>query len=386
MRQPVEKVLITGLGAVSRLGVSVAEFWRGLCEAKAGPTPVADDFGIIRQAYQVPDRDGSVPDVGGGATGYASIAADAALRDAGLAGADLSAAGVLVGTTLGDIDVLERAYADGARVGASPFAVTAALATRLGTHGPTRSISTGCSAGVYAVGLAAEMIRSGAAEVMLAGGTETLSRVAYGSLDRLDLLDPELCRPFDAARTGMVPGEGAAILVLESASHAARRAGRRRYAEVGGFGWSCDAYHATAPEPSGRYLRRAMGDALRAAKVTPDMIGAVVPHRAGVPGNDTVESNAIAAALGRAGIVGYGSKAVLGHTAGAAGAFACLIGALILDHQMVPPTAHIAELDRDCPLAVIRDEPAPLSGSHVLISGTGFGGNNGALVLGGARC
>lgn len=381
----VDKVLITGLGAVSALGVSVADLWRGLCDATAGPTPYADEFGIIRAAYQVPDR-GAFASGAGRATAYASSAADAALSDAGLAGSDLAAAGVLVGTTLGDIDVPERAYALGTGPGPSPYGVTAALANRLGVCGPTRSISTGCSAGLYAVGLAAEMIRSGAADVVLAGGTETLSRVAYGSLDRLTLLDPLVCRPFDAARQGMVPGEGAAMLVLESASHAARRTARQPYAEVGGFAWSCDGYHATAPEPSGSHLRRAMEHALRAAGATPDMIGAVVPHRAGVPDNDTIETDAAAAALGRGGTAVHGSKAVLGHTAGAAGAFACLIGSLILEHRLVPPNAHIADLDPNCPLDVVRDGPAPLRGSHVLVSGTGFGGNNGALVLGGAPC
>ncbi len=380
----VEKVLITGLGAVSRLGLSVADLWDGLCDAKAGPTPVADDFGVIREAYQVPRGHDPMP--GGRATAYASTAATAALADAGLADADLSAAGVLVGTTLGDIDELERAYAAGAAPGPSPYGVTAALATWLGTHGPTRSISTGCSAGLYAVGLAAELIRSGEADLMVAGGAETLSRVAYGSLDRLGLLDPVHCRPFDTDRQGMVPGEGAAMLVLESASHAARRGARQPYAEVGGFGWSCDGYHATAQEPSGRHLGRAMRDALGAAGVAADRIGAVLPHRAGVAANDTIETDAIAAVLGCAGVAVHGSKAVLGHTAGAAGAFACLVGALILTHRLVPPNAHVDQLDPQCPLDVVVDRPAPLSASNVLVSGTGFGGNNGALVLGGAAC
>jgi 3-oxoacyl-[acyl-carrier-protein] synthase II len=245
--------------------------------------------------------------------------------------------------------------------------------------GPTASLSTACSAGAYAVGWGIDAITAGAAEVVLVGGVDVYSRVAVAGMDRIGVLDPVRCRPFDADRAGMVMGEGAAVLVLESAGHARRR-GARVYAALAGAGWTSDGYHPTTPEPTARRLTAAVSAAIDAAGIDADQIGAVLPHRSGIRINDEAENAALAAVLGR-GVPGYGMKAVLGHTAGAAAAFSCLVGALCVWTGTVPPQAPVLVPDPDCALSV-APVTRPLTRPYVLVSATGFGGANGALVLG----
>jgi 3-oxoacyl-[acyl-carrier-protein] synthase II len=372
-----QRAVVTGLGSVCSLGTGTSRFWGGLLAADTGPQSIVDSAGQARRAYAVADRDGT-----GRASTMAVSAAVAALTDAGYADGVCEEAGVVLGTGLGDVDGLEHAYATGAPAPAdSPFGVSAAVATRIGATGPVHTVSTGCSAGVYALGLGPDAIRSGEAEVMVVGGAEVLSWVAFGGLEGFGLLDPQVCRPFDTERRGMLPGEGAAVLVLESLDRLRRRR-VRGYAEVMGFGWSSDGHHPTAPEPNGTQIRRALRAALADADVPATWIGAVLPHRAGIPVNDTVETGALADVLGWPAPV-FATKAVLGHTAGAAGAFAALTGALVLRRRVIPPNAHVTVVDPECGLDVVRTGPVPLASPYVLISGTGFGGNNGALVLGG---
>ncbi|MEU3465615.1 beta-ketoacyl synthase N-terminal-like domain-containing protein [Streptomyces sp. NPDC006733] len=380
-------VVMTGLGAVSSLGNSAAELWEGLLRADGEPSPAPEECGLAERppVYQVrgaaqehTERAGRRY---GRASGMACHAVGEALADAGLDRARLADAGLTVGTTLGDIDLAESGTGGGA-TRASSFQVASAVAGRFGLGGPNQSLSTACSAGVYAVSWAAELIDSGQADVVVACGTDGYSRVALASLDRFGLLDTTVCRPFDADRQGMVTGDGAAAVVLESAEHAARR-GAVPYAVLEGYGWSCDGYHPTAPEPGGEQLGRAVAGALGRASGPP---GALVLHRAGIAVNDTVESDVVAAALGERvdRTPAFGIKAVIGHTAGAAGVFGCVAAALMLRHKVVPPNAHVAELDPQCPLEVPLAGPVPLIEPRVLVSATGFGGNNAALVLGAA--
>ena len=372
-----DRVVVTGLGAVSRLGIGVRETWRGLLAATARPTPApADgDPGWRPAVYQV----GAVPGPAHGRDGrplgrasrLAVHVAGQALGDAGLPAAATTGAGVAVGTTLGDVDRWET---DVDRP-APPYQLTASVAGWYGLSGPTLTTSTACSASGYAVSWAAEAIRLGLAEVMVVVGVEVHSlRVALAALDRLGVLDPERCRPFDRDRAGMVTGEGAAALLLESGAHLARRSGSggvgfAGYADVEGHGWSCgDGHHPTAPEPSGAQLVRALREALASAGVDPADIGAVLPHRAGIAVNDTVENEALAAVLGdrAGGTPALAVKAVFGHTAGAAGAFGCLTAALAVRHGVLPPNSPVTDQDADCALWVPQGSPARLASPHVL--------------------
>jgi 3-oxoacyl-(acyl-carrier-protein) synthase len=199
-------------------------------------------------------------------------------------------------------------------------------------------------------------------------------------------LDPQRCRPFARDRLGTVFGEGAAALVLESAEHASARGVSTVYARVAGAGWSCDAYHPTAPEPAGTQIARAMADALTDAGASVDQVGCVVPHGTGTELNDRIESDAITGVLGMRTpeIPLYSLKALIGHTGGAAGAMAAVAATLILHRGTVPGNVTMAEQDPGC--AVWLPQAAtPLAGRYAMINAYAFGGNNISLVLDGAR-
>ena len=355
-------IVITGLGAVTCLGGSVPELWAGLAEAR----PPDPRHAVATRYPQL-----------GRASAMALDAARQAATDAALSTSDIAAAGLVTGTTLGDIDVFEG---DGAAADTGPYRLTEVVATELGSTGPTHSISTACSSGVYAVSTAADLVAAGVADVVLACGSDCLSAVSRAMLARFELLDPDRCRPFDTDRAGMVPGEGAGAVVVESAA-SARARGAQPYATVASCAWSADAYHPTAPEPSGDRFAAAMAEAVR----TTGQPGVLLPHRAGIPLNDTVETTAAITALGEYApdTPAYGIKAMLGHTAGAAGVLACVAGALILRAGTVPPNANVATLDPDCALPVPLTT-TPLPRPRVLVTATGFGGSNAALVLGAA--
>ncbi|WP_155074259.1 beta-ketoacyl synthase N-terminal-like domain-containing protein [Streptomyces taklimakanensis] len=384
-------VVVTGLGAVSCFGGGTAALWDGLLRADRRPVPAPDACGLPTRPYLYaapdpgpvhPHPDTAAPggEPAGRTSALVATAVAEAVEDAGLTAEDLLDAGLTVGTSLGDIDLAETPEAFDRRL--ATHRVAAVVAGRFGIGGPCQTLSTACSAGAYAVGWGAELIATGQADVVVACGGDAFSRVAIGTLQRFGLVDPECCRPFDVDRAGMVTGEGAAAVVLESAA-SARRRGADALATLAGHGWSCDAHHPMAPEPSGEQLCRSAARALAGATEAP---GAVVLHRAGVAGNDSVESAAVGRAVAAVGdgtaaeVAGYAPKAVMGHTAGAAGVFGCVIAALILRHGVVPPNAHVSTLDPECPLGVPLGEPAPLARPSVLVSGTGFGGNNAVLA------
>jgi len=264
-----------------------------------------------------------------------------------------------------------------------PFSVTAAVARALGIGGPTLTVSTACAAGCYSVSLAAEAILAGRAEVMVAGGADTVSRVSQACFNRMNAVDT-MCRPFDANRMGTLYGEGAAILILESEEHAGRRGPARRYAAIDGAGWSCDGHHPTAPDPTGKQIERALQRALADAGLTLDDIGCIVAHGTGTALNDLAESRGMEQAFGGAlaRIPVCAPKSQLGHTAGAAGAFSCLIAALILDRGLVPPTANLTAPDPHCTLRLHTDWPVSTTARHVLVNAYAFGGNNISVIVG----
>ncbi|MFB7614704.1 beta-ketoacyl-[acyl-carrier-protein] synthase family protein [Kitasatospora sp. NPDC056181] len=382
--------VITGLGLVSPLGNDLESYWHGLLNGEVPIRPLDYPGTAVheRPTYLVP----GAPDDGeaGRASGFALAAARSALADAGLDTADAAwireAAGVCVGTGNGDSDLLE-AERDGRRElsGLQWFGYRSAdlLAGELGLHGPGLTVSTACAAGAYAVSLGAEMIRDGEAEVVLVGGTEAVCRPAMGAFLRLGAVDPVHCRPFDAERSGTVYGEGAAFLVLESAGHAAAR-GKQAYASVLGAGWSCDAHHVTAPDPSGTQALRAAREALERGGVAVAELGAVISHGTGTPANDSTESGSSSQLLGdrtpRVPVAAI--KSALGHSGGAAGAFSCLTAALVVRHGLVPPVGTLVRPEDGNALRLVRGAAEPVTGRAALVNAYAFGGNNITVVIG----
>ncbi|MET9381769.1 beta-ketoacyl-[acyl-carrier-protein] synthase family protein [Streptomyces sp. NPDC002928] len=393
------EVLITGAGAVSCLGLGVEAMWQALCAAPdSRPQRVGDPGARVRVPLfhlaetgpppgPAPDRDTDPDtDVYGRASRLALTAAREAVADAGLTPEETARSTVVIGTGGGNTERTRRPL-DPDLPYASSHTVASAVATALGSTGGAASVANACSASGYGLGMAMDMIRAGEAEVVVAGGAEAYARVTLGCFDRMGAVDPHACRPFHRDRKGTVFGEGAAVLVLESADHARRRGARRHYAKLAGAGWSCDAHHLTAPEPQGEEIRRAMAEALADAGASAESVGCVVPHGTGTRLNDVVESRVLGAVFGErvARLPVFSLKALTGHTAGAAGALGALTAALVLDRGTVPPNVALGDdQDPDCRLSLPQGTPVRLTGRHVLVNAFAFGGNNISLVLEGA--
>ncbi|MFJ1995415.1 beta-ketoacyl synthase N-terminal-like domain-containing protein [Streptomyces asiaticus] len=425
-----DDVLVTGLGALSPLGAGTDAFWRGMHKADTAPTRVPDPLAHMDHPlmYLVPEAD--IPDgpeeqdglpLGRGSR-FALAAAREAVADAGLAavpgpgalpgpggrpeakGLDPRRVAVALSTGMGDTDLHEGWWTGEAPASgrwAPPFPLSSVVGGWFGAQGVNTCVSNACAASGYALSVGADLIRAGEADVVIAGGAEAYSRVALACFNRLGAIDPERCRPFAAERRGTVFGEGAAVLVLESATHARARGARTVYGRLAGAGWSCDAYHATAPEPSGEQIERAMREALREAGAGTAAgagtgtaaesgagsgsgsgsggLGFVIPHGTGTELNDVVESRVLDALTPRTPL--YSVKALIGHTGGAAGAFAALAASLVLHHRTLPPNVPVGERDPECAVS-LPSGSAPMTGAYGLVNAYAFGGNNISLVFG----
>ncbi|MFG1796130.1 beta-ketoacyl synthase N-terminal-like domain-containing protein [Nocardia sp. NPDC049149] len=388
-------VVVTGLGVISSLGSGQAAYWQGLLAGGAAPREVPLPHLNMRATRMYltpdavvpaePDRLGAVP-LGRGPR-MAVNAAREALADAGVTAAQCRELPVVMAVEMGNADAHEVARgADGAGgIAWSPLSViAAAVGAAIGSRAGNLSVGNACAAGGYALTTALDMIRAGETERVLVGGGESFTRIGMAGFDRLGAADPVRCRPFDKQRAGTMFGDGAAMVVLESAE-SARRRGAAAYAEFAGAAWSCDGHHLTAPDPDGRQTVRAMTDALTAAGRKADDIACVIPHGTGTPVNDVLESRALRRTFGantdRLPLLSL--KAMIGHTSAAAGIFGCLTAALILRHARVPANAPINQ-DPDCDVWLPSTDPVPLAGDAVLINTYAFGGTNASFVLCGA--
>ncbi len=388
-------VVITGLGALSPLGVGVSPLWEGLLAGRSGIRPVR---AFDTSAYDC-HLGGEVPafdplafmaaEVAGrlGRTSQFGIAAGRmALIDAGLDRPDADRTGIILGTTMGEVQEIEAHYTAGAleRLRKYPAAQIAAAAAReLGLAGPNAVIPTACAAGNYSIGHAFDLLRDGRADVMLAGGVDVMAEIQYVGFGRLRSMAPDVPRPFSAGRAGMMVSEGAGVLVLERADDARRR-GARMYAQVLGYGLSCDAHHMTAPHPDGTGAHAAMAAALAEAGLAPGEISYINAHGTGTPANDRIETLAIKRLLGdhayRVPVTSI--KSMLGHAMGAASALEAIVTALIIHHGRIPPTANYLGPDPDCDLDYVTDGPRYMPVEAALSNSYAFGGNNACLVLG----
>ncbi|MBI3895875.1 MAG: beta-ketoacyl-[acyl-carrier-protein] synthase family protein [Acidobacteria bacterium] len=398
------RVVITGLGVVTPIGSGWRNFWEALLAGKSGIGPVTSfdtsSFPVHIGAEVrdfVPEQyiHRQTPENLGRASQLAVAAALLALQDseANLARYDRHRVGVSMGTTSGEPLFVERynniRKADGLKAIPGEMlpkypcnVIPSNIAIEFELRGPNLMIPTACAAGNYAIGYGFDLIRAGRADLMLAGGADAFSRIPYMGFARLGAIARERCQPFDKNRQGMVPGEGAAVLVLESLEAAVRREAQV-YAEVLGYGLSCDSHHMTAAHPQGDGAVRAMAMAIDESKVGIEDIDYISAHGTGTPTNDRAESIAVRALFGnRAGKVPMSSiKSMLGHTMGAASAIEAVACALALRTGMIPPTINYEEPDPECDLDYVPNQARETHPRVVLNNAYAFGGNNASLCL-----
>ncbi|WP_327289716.1 beta-ketoacyl-[acyl-carrier-protein] synthase family protein [Streptomyces sp. NBC_01198] len=404
------RVVVTGLGPVTTIGVGARDFHQAQIKGVSGIGPITrfDAAGLSsRIAGEVELPDALTPNrrealAADRCTHLARAAATLALADSGL---DLAAevpsrCGVAVGTGAGGLDTWlanTRTLIESGpgRLGARfiPMAMgnapAARIAVDLGLTGPCTSVVTACASGAEALVAAYQMIVCGEADVVVAGGTEaavnplTVAGFArMGALSRRNEAPALASRPFAADRDGFVLAEGAAVLVLESAGHAARR-GATVLAELRGYGRSCDAHHITAPHPEGAGARQAITSALAAARLGPEDVSYVNAHGTGTQFNDASEALALHGALGRAAatVPVSATKSMTGHALGASGAIEAVASVQALVHQVVPPTVNLDDPDPAVGLDVVAADPRELPLTAVLSNSFAFGGHNVVLAF-----
>ena len=401
-----KRVVVTGIGTVNAAARSASAFHHALRAGHCGIGPVSvfdtADFrthigGEVRNftpRQMLPESIGvrrlSRSDA------MAMVATIEALGDAGLfplPDALLAETGVVIGGGAGGMLECEAVYRDyllgAARPAYSSFAFFGCaasadqIAIQLRLMGPKTTFMTACSSGATAIGYARDLIQTGAAKAIICGGTEPLCRITYSAFNSLQAVDPERCKPFAKNRAGLTLGEGAGIMILEELSHAQQR-GVRIYGEILGYGVSCDAHHMTSPDPEGGGAVLAMQRALDDAGLAPAAVDYINAHGTATPANDTVETKAIKHLFGKRAyrIPISSTKAMTGHTLGAAGAIEGVVSLLALYHGFIPPTIHCHVPDPDCDLDYVT-EGAREAGLHVVLSNSfAFGGNNTALVFG----
>ncbi|QUJ70214.1 beta-ketoacyl-[acyl-carrier-protein] synthase family protein (plasmid) [Photobacterium sp. GJ3] len=403
-----KRVVITGLSVVSPLGCDKEQFWQRLTRGESGidtltkldaslyPRPLAAE---VSGWDTTPESQDQSLRPFGQAVAYTVAASRMALADAGFSQlAPDNDYGVIVGTTMGNQDIVERAIdqyhltedSPASTISGqeldyfSPSLLSAEIMQRFGFQGSSMTLANACAAGNYSVGLAFDRIRSGRNQMILAGGADPFSRTCYTIFHRLNASTAETCRPFDKARDGMVVGEGAAMLVLEEYEHAIAR-GAKIYAEVKGYALTCDAHHATAPHPEGEGAVMAMQQALAMASLKPKDIDYVSAHGTGTSANDISEAIAMHSVFGDAlkQTPVSSVKSMLGHCMGAASAIEAVVCALALERQTLPPTMNTSEIDPAFPVAfdVIPGESRQAQVNHILSNAFAFGGNVSSVIF-----
>jgi 3-oxoacyl-[acyl-carrier-protein] synthase II len=381
---PTRTAVITGCGVVSPLGVGVQAFRDGLVAGRSAVAPIrtfpADDL-APHTAAEVHDVAVADPDRAGT---FALGAASEAFAQARLAGVEPARMGVALGTTLGGMGIFECWHPGSPPAGLERvpyFAPAVRLARAIGCRGPVATTQLACASGTHAVALAAEWVRHGRADVVLAGGTDLLCRFVVSGFNALRAT-AEVARPFDRARRGLVLGEGAAVVVVEDGEHARRRGVSPR-ARLLGVGAAADAVHMTAPDREGQGATRAMAAALDDAGLEASAVGFVSAHGTGTPYNDAMEAAALRRVFGAHRVAVDSIKGAIGHTLGAAGAFEVVLCTEVLATGLIPPTAGLEEVDPACAgldlvLGAARAERVDVA----LSTSSGFAGTNAALVIG----
>ena len=405
------RVVITGIGMVSPLGLGARENWEALVRGTSGIGPItrfdpsafacriAGEVKGFNPEDWVGKKDVKKMDL---FIHYALAASDMALKDAAFAvtPAEAERVGVYIGSGIGGLPSIERQHSallsEGPRR-ISPFFIiglivnmaSGQVSIRYGAKGPNQANSTACATGTHAIGDAYEIIRRGDADVMIAGGAEgVITPLCVGGFAAMRALstrndDPKTAsRPFDRDRDGFVIGEGAGIVLLEEMGHAVKRHAKV-YAEITGYGISGDAFHVSAPSEDGDGPIRVMRNALKSAGLDASQIDYVNAHGTSTPQGDVVETKAIKAVFGeRASSMAVSStKSMTGHLLGGAGGLETAITALAVHHDTAPPTINYKTPDPECDLDYVPNEARRLTIRHALNNSFGFGGTNAAVIL-----
>lgn len=403
------RVVVTGLGVVSPVGIGSKTAWNNLVAGQSGitritkfdPTQFASQIAGEVKGFNVEDfipaKDARRMDT---FIQYGLAAGIEAFRDSGLEVTEANAEriGVTIGSGIGGLGTIEAtndSYDEGGPRKISPFfipgtiinMISGNLSIMLGLKGPNIAIVTACTTGTHSIGEAYRMIEYGDADVMIAGGAEAaITELSVGGFASARALstrndDPATAsRPWDKDRDGFVIGEGAGVLVLEEYEHAKAR-GARIYAEVAGYGRSADAYHMTAPNMDGP--RRSMVNALKNAGVNPDQVQFMNAHGTSTPLGDTNETNAIKATFGDHAykLVVNSTKSMTGHLLGGAGGLESVFTVLSIYNQMSPPTINLLNQDPDCDLDYCANTARDIKIEYALKNNFGFGGTNGSLLF-----
>ncbi|MFF2143622.1 beta-ketoacyl-[acyl-carrier-protein] synthase family protein [Kitasatospora sp. NPDC058190] len=411
------QVVVTGIGVVAPGGTGTKAFWEMITAGRTATRGISlfDPEGFRSRIAAECDFDPAASGLGpqevrrlDRAAQFALVAGAEAVADSGLDldRTDPSRIGVMLGSAVGCSTSLEREYVVTSNRGANwlvdhhytvphlydqfiPSSMAGELAWSVGAEGPVSMVSTGCTSGIDAIGHAAQLIREGVVDVMVAGATDApITPITVACFDAIRATsprndDPEhASRPFDNTRNGFVLGEGSAVLVLESAERARRR-GARLYAELGGYATRSNAYHMTGLHPEGREMATAIDEALAQARLDPTAVDYVNAHGSGTRQNDRHETAAFKRSLGdhayRTPVSSI--KSMVGHSLGAIGSIEIAACALAIEHSVVPPTANLHERDPECDLDYVPLAARDARLDAVLTVGSGFGGFQSAMVL-----
>ncbi len=404
------RVVITGIGAITSLGNTIEETWQGIVEKKCGIDKITNF-----------DAEGFKTSLAGELKGYdplnyfdakqarkldkssqiAIIASRAALKDSNMTkeNTDFERVGSFISSGIAGINTIEKQCEIGTLKGydkLSPLFIPMAIANMpagnvaidLGLKGESISILSACSSSAHAIGEAYKTIKYGAEDAILAGGAETaVCKLGIACFENMKALSPakEISRasiPFDKERSGFVMGEGAGVVVLEDLEHALKR-DAKIYAEIVGYGATCDAYHITCPAPEGEGGARAMKRAIQDAGIRPEEIDYINAHGTSTRLNDSLETSAIKTALGKASkkVMVSSTKSNIGHLLGAAGGVEIAICAEAIVHSIVPPTINYKVKDEECDLDIVPNELRKAELNYVMSNSFGFGGQNASIIL-----
>lgn len=396
------RVVITGLGVVTAIGIGREEFWKAAISCKNGISPIEafdtaeypnKNGGEIKNFAAAKYLSEKLAKSSGRASQYALIAAQEALKDARLSSVDRQKAGVIIGTTMGEGGITEEickniynnnsiaeyrsAYSKWA-----PYSINNIVNQEFGLNGESLLIPNACSAGNFSIGYAYNLIKQGKRDLIIAGGADPLSEIAFSGFSKLKTMADDTCRPFDKNRRGMIVGEGAGILIIESLEHALRR-GAKIYAEILGYGAASDAYHMVMSHPEAEGIITAVENALTNAGITPDEVDYISAHGTGTVSNDLAETLAVKAIFkdNYRKVPISSLKSMIGHTMGAAGAIAAAACCMSIRNNTILPTINFETPDPECDVDCVPNQPREAELNIVLNNAYAFGGSNSCLVL-----
>jgi len=395
-----KRVVATGLGIISSIGIGKSAFWDNLLKGKSGISEVAS----YDTSKHVTHKGGEIKNFNpedfiskkrtkliGRAAQLAMSAAKLALEDAQLSDGSISdyKTSVCLGTTMGEIQSVEKADHAWIKSGQkevenlalyqSPLNnIPSAVAMEFKLRGRNRIFTTACAAGNYAIGYGYDLLQFGESDIVVAGGSDSFSWIAFTGFNKVSATAPEKCQPFDKNRKGMIPGEGAGVVILETLEQAQRRKAHI-YAEILGYGLSCDAHHMTNPQAEG--LASCMKNALKDAGLTPNDIDYISAHGTGTIFNDKVECAAIKQIFGDKKVPVSSIKSMLGHTMGAASAIEAITCCLVVENNVLPPTINYETPDSECDIDCVPNISRKETVNIALNNGFAFGGNNACLVI-----